>query len=126
MIRSVGEVSNLLNSYNTKDWVTNGEMKIPNVYPSNIQERVGINGDNNNIELESKKTFGNFLADSLTKVNNLQKEANVAIEKLVSGGSENLHETMLLVEQAEIAFKTLNQLRQKVLDAYKEVMKMQI
>ncbi|MBF0362650.1 MAG: flagellar hook-basal body complex protein FliE [Oligoflexia bacterium] len=126
MIRNVGDVSNILNSYKTQDWVKDGDVKIPNIYPNNLQDRVKVNSENNTLELDSKKSFGNFLAESLAKVNNIQKEANVAIEKLVSGESENLHETMLLVEQAEIAFKTLNQVRQKVLDAYKEVMKMQI
>ena len=48
------------------------------------------------------------------------------MEKLASGKSQNLHETLLTVEKAEIAFKTMNQVRSKVIDAYKEIMKMQI
>jgi flagellar hook-basal body complex protein FliE len=72
------------------------------------------------------KTFGDFLADSLGKVNSLQQDANVAMEKLASGESQNLHETLLAVEKAEIAFKTMNQVRTKVIDAYREIMKMQI
>ncbi|MBF0208260.1 MAG: flagellar hook-basal body complex protein FliE, partial [Oligoflexia bacterium] len=51
---------------------------------------------------------------------------NMAIEKLATGDSDNLHETMLMVEQAEIAFKTMNQIRQKVIDAYKEIIRIQI
>jgi flagellar hook-basal body complex protein FliE len=77
-------------------------------------------------ELEGGKTFGEFLADSVGKVNSLQQEANVAMEKLASGESQNLHETLLAVEKAEIAFKTMNQVRTKVIDAYREIMKMQI
>jgi flagellar hook-basal body complex protein FliE len=72
------------------------------------------------------KTFGEFLQDSLTKVNSIQQEANVAMEKLASGESQNLHETLLAVEKAEISFKMMNQIRSKVLDAYREIMKMQI
>jgi len=75
---------------------------------------------------ETGKTFGEFLQDSLTKVNSLQQEANVAMEKLASGESQNLHETLLSVEKAEISFKMMNQIRSKVLDAYREIMKMQI
>lgn len=75
---------------------------------------------------EGGKTFGEFLQDSIGKVNNLQQEANVAMEKLASGESQNLHETLLAVEKAEIAFKMMNQVRTKVLDAYREIMKMQI
>ncbi len=72
------------------------------------------------------KTFGDFLQDSLGKVNSLQQEANVAMEKLASGESQNLHETLLAVEKADIAFRTMNQVRTKVIDAYREIMKMQI
>jgi len=74
----------------------------------------------------SGKTFGEFLQDSLGKVNSLQQEANVSMEKLASGESQNLHETLLAVEKADIAFRTMNQVRTKVLDAYREIMKMQI
>lgn len=75
---------------------------------------------------EGGKTFGEFLQDSIGQVNSLQQEANVAMEKLASGESQNLHETLLAVEKAEIAFKMMNQVRTKVLDAYREIMKMQI
>jgi flagellar hook-basal body complex protein FliE len=75
---------------------------------------------------ETGKTFGEFLQDSLGKVNNLQQDANVAMEKLASGESQNLHETLLAVEKADIAFRTMNQVRTKVIDAYREIMKMQI
>lgn len=75
---------------------------------------------------EGAKTFGEFLQDSIGKVNALQNDANVAMEKLASGESQNLHETLLAVEKAEIAFKTMNQIRTKVIDAYREIMKMQI
>jgi flagellar hook-basal body complex protein FliE len=72
------------------------------------------------------KSFGDFLKDSIGKVNTLQQDANVAMEKLASGESQNLHETLLAVEKADIAFRTMNQVRTKVIDAYREIMKMQI
>lgn len=72
------------------------------------------------------KSFGQFLADSISQVNDMQHQANVAMEKLASGESKNLHETMLAVEKADIAFRTMNQVRSKVLDAYREIMKMQV
>jgi|SRR5665648_461063 len=84
-------------------------------------ETPGVGGGN-----EDAKTFGDFLKDSITKVNSIQQDANVAMEKLASGESQNLHETLLAVEKADIAFRTMNQVRTKVLDAYREIMKMQI
>lgn len=72
------------------------------------------------------KSFGEMLSESISRVNSIQNEANVAMEKLASGESQNLHETLLAVEKADIAFRTMNQVRTKVLDAYREIMKMQI
>ena len=72
------------------------------------------------------KSFIDFLSDSVNRVNNLQKDAHLAIEQLTSGKTKNIHETMLAVEQAEIAFKVMNQVRSKVIDAYREVMRMQV
>ncbi len=73
-----------------------------------------------------QKTFGQFLAESVGEVNALQNDANVAIQKLASGESKSIHETLLAVEKADIAFRGMNQIRQKVLDAYKEIMRMQV
>jgi flagellar hook-basal body complex protein FliE len=86
----------------------------------NLEGAPGLEG------AEGAKSFGDFLQDSIGKVNSLQNEANVAMEKLASGESQNLHETLLAVEKADIAFRTLNQVRTKVIDAYREIMKMQI
>ncbi|RLA64132.1 MAG: flagellar hook-basal body complex protein FliE [Epsilonproteobacteria bacterium] len=72
------------------------------------------------------KSFGEVLGHYIGEVNDLQGQANKAIEKLVTGKSKNIHETMLAVEKAEIAFKTMNQIRLKVIDAYREIMKMQV
>lgn len=84
----------------------------------------GIEGGPNGTD--GAKSFGDFLQDSIGKVNSLQNDANVAMEKLASGESQNLHETLLTVEKADIAFRTMNQVRTKVIDAYREIMKMQI
>jgi flagellar hook-basal body complex protein FliE len=85
-----------------------------------------IEGAPNIGETGEAKSFGDFLQDSIGKVNALQTEANLAMEKLASGESQNLHETLLAVEKADIAFRTMNQVRSKVIDAYREIMKMQI
>ena len=74
----------------------------------------------------SGKSFGEFLADSIGKVNDLQVQSDKAMQRIASGDSQNIHETLLAVERADIAFKQMNQIRMKVIDAYKEIMKMQV
>jgi flagellar hook-basal body complex protein FliE len=86
----------------------------------------GLGGIEGGAGAEGTKSFGDFLQDSIGKVNAIQNDANIAMERLASGESQNLHETLLAVEKADIAFRTMNQVRTKVIDAYKEIMKMQI
>ncbi|MBI5426919.1 MAG: flagellar hook-basal body complex protein FliE [Nitrospinae bacterium] len=72
------------------------------------------------------KTFADTLSESLAKVNSLQKEADKAIEDLVSGNSQNIHETMIAVNKADLAFRMTMQVRNKIVEAYQEVMRLQI
>ncbi|MCT4642067.1 MAG: flagellar hook-basal body complex protein FliE [Bacteriovoracaceae bacterium] len=117
-IKTFSQMQNTLKSYDMNNWSKSVEIgKELNFKDSTFSEAS---------EAKGSGTFGDFLANSIAKVNNLQHEANTAMEKLASGKSKNLHETLLTVEKAEIAFKTMNQVRTKVIDAYKEIMKMQI
>jgi flagellar hook-basal body complex protein FliE len=119
MIKNYGQMKNTLQNYNMKNWSKSVEVgNRINISNQPFTPEVGQAG--------GQKTFGDFLVDSVAKVNNLQQDANTAMETLASGKSNNLHETLLAVEKADIAFKTMNQVRSKVLDAYREIMKMQI
>ena len=117
-IKDIGSFQQTLGNADAKGW----SRKVDNDGINFDIKAPGLEGGPS----ESGKTFGEFLQDSLGKVNSLQQDANVAMEKLASGESQNLHETLLAVEKAEIAFKMMNQVRTKVLDAYREIMKMQI
>lgn len=75
---------------------------------------------------EDGKNFAETLAESINKVNNIQKDADKAIEDLVSGKSDNIHETMIAVNKADIAFRMTMQVKNKIVEAYQEVMRMQV
>ena len=72
------------------------------------------------------KSFAKVLESSINEVNRLQGEANHAIEQLAVGGTKNIHETMIAMEKAEISFKLMLEVRNKILDAYREVMRMNV
>ncbi len=117
-IKDIGNFQQMLGNADAKGW----SRKVDNDMSSGFDIKApGLEG-----APDAGKTFGEFLQDSIGQVNSLQKEANVAMEKLASGESQNLHETLLAVEKAEISFKMMNQVRTKVIDAYREIMKMQI
>ncbi len=71
-------------------------------------------------------TFSDVLRQSVEKVNEYQHQADSAIKELVAGRSKNIHETMLAIERADTSLKLMMQVRNKMLDAYKEIMRMQV
>lgn len=71
------------------------------------------------------KTFADTLKDSIQSVENQQKAADRSINDLATGRSKALHETMIQVEQADVAFKMLLAVRTKLVNAYHEVIRMQ-
>ena len=72
------------------------------------------------------KTFGSILKDSISEVNRLQSDANKSIEKLQLNQSASLHETMIAMEKASISFQTMLTVRNKALEGYQEIMRMQV
>ena len=119
-IQTTGSLGNILNNYNAKEWTEGMRVEAQNELKFSDAPMPGITND------ESKISFGDLLSKSLAEVNGLQVQANTAIEKLVSGESKNIEETMIAVEKADIAFKAMNQIRKKVIDAYTEIMRMQV
>jgi flagellar hook-basal body complex protein FliE len=72
------------------------------------------------------KSFGQVLEDSLTQVNSLQQQADVAITDLASGGPTTLHDTMIALEKADLSFRLMMQVRNKIVEAYQEIVRMQV
>ena len=75
---------------------------------------------------EGGSTFSDVLRKSVEKVNDMQVQANTAVNELVAGRSKNVHETLLTIERADDSLKLMMQVRNKILDAYREIMRMQV
>ena len=70
---------------------------------------------------QSSAPFKNFLLDSIGQVNSMQQDADRAVEKLVTGGDVNPAEVLTAVQKADIAFRPMMQVRNKMVQAYEEV-----
>ena len=70
--------------------------------------------------------FGRILDESLGEVNKLQAQADQAVEALAKGEGISLHETMIALEQADLSFRLMMQVRNKIVDAYREILSMQV
>ncbi|MBI5095103.1 MAG: flagellar hook-basal body complex protein FliE [Candidatus Hydrogenedentes bacterium] len=72
------------------------------------------------------KPFKEVLAESIGEVQRLQTEADTNIKKLVSGQLTDPSEVMVAVEKADVAFQTMMTVRNHIVAAYEEVMRMQV
>ena len=70
--------------------------------------------------------FAETLQSAVGQVNENQVAADRAVEKLQTGESRNLHEVMISLEKADISMRLLVQVRNKVIEAYQEIMRMQV
>ncbi len=69
-------------------------------------------------------SFGQNVGKAINDVNRQMNEAGKAVEALTNGASKDIHGTMIAMEKASISFQLINQIRNKVIDAYKEVQRM--
>jgi flagellar hook-basal body complex protein FliE len=78
---------------------------------------------------EAEKGSGSFasvLKQSLTEVNKMQQKADAAVTALATGDKVSLHETMIAMEQADVSFRMMMQVRNKIVEAYQEILRMQV
>ena len=66
-------------------------------------------------------SFQDFLLESIREVNSMQQDADRAVEKLVTGGDVNPAEVLTAVQKADLAFRLMIQVRNKMVQAYEEV-----
>jgi len=66
-------------------------------------------------------SFRQFLLDSIHEVNAVQQEAEGAVEQLVTGGDVSMVEVLSAVQKADVAFRLMIQVRNKLVQAYQEI-----
>ena len=71
-------------------------------------------------------SFTDMLKVGLGEVNSLQMEADSLATSFAAGETDNIHEVLIAGEKADIAFQFASAIRSKILDAYQEIMRMQI
>ncbi len=72
------------------------------------------------------KTFQNVLSKAVDEINESQTRADTQIEQLAAGKVENVHQAMIALEEASIVLQFTSQVRNKVVEAYQEIMRMQV
>ena len=70
--------------------------------------------------------FMNTLQQAISKANDIQLGANQATEALMTGQTQNIHQTMAALQEADVSFQLMMQIRNKLVSAYEEIQRMQI
>ncbi len=73
----------------------------------------------------SPTSFSDTLHDSLNAVNDLQTKKNQMITSFAAGETQNVHELMISMQKASLAVNLTSAVRNKVLEAYRELSKLQ-
>ncbi|MFP4260488.1 MAG: flagellar hook-basal body complex protein FliE [Opitutales bacterium] len=84
---------------------------------------IGLNSLKSSVS-EPSKTFG--VGDFVEKVNLKTQEAAAIRSDALSGGSSTLHQAMIASQEASVSFSLLVEMRNKLLESYQELMRMQI
>ncbi|HBM81513.1 MAG: flagellar hook-basal body complex protein FliE [Clostridiales bacterium] len=85
----------------------------------NIQQD---NKSKNNVSVP----FGDYLKDALDSANDLQINADNETQKLITGQSTDIHQALIAAEEARIQMELVVQVRNKLMDSYQEISRMQI
>jgi flagellar hook-basal body complex protein FliE len=71
-------------------------------------------------------SFGGLLGEMVRDVNSKQVAASQAMQDMQSGQNVSLHQAMITMEEANVSFQLMVEVRNRMLDAYQELMRMQV
>ncbi|MEQ1795703.1 MAG: flagellar hook-basal body complex protein FliE [Nitrospira sp.] len=70
--------------------------------------------------------FLDTLKNAIGKANDVQMQASQAVDALVTGQTQDVHGTMVALQQADVSFQLMMQIRNKLVTAYEEIQRMQV
>lgn len=102
--------------------IKNLDILLPKSFDTSI-DKLQNDLNKNNVEGQS---FSDILKTALSGVNNAQHEAKAAVEMALNGESADIHDTMIALQKADTSLKMMLEVRNKLLEAYQEVIKTQL
>ncbi len=85
-----------------------------------------IDGPQDQTKTQAGAPFSEYVKDSLTQVNHNMQAADKAVTDLTSGTNQDIHNTMIAMQKAEVSFELVMQIRNKLIAAYDEIRRMAI
>jgi flagellar hook-basal body complex protein FliE len=88
--------------------------------------KLNLEDQDNSGSKKVEKPFADFLKDKLEEVNSLQKNSEAMTASFAAGETDNIHDVMIAAEKAKIAVNLTTAVQNKVIDAYNEIMRLQV
>lgn len=98
---------------------------IKNITGTGINKVIDITAGDEKSSSEGS-SFAEFLSGAINNVNTLQKDADAQKEAFAAGKTDNIQDVMISMQKADVAFQMTLQVRNKVLEAYQEIMRMPV
>lgn len=101
----------------------------PQITAPGVQELPSLGGVRSvqpGAEAASGRAFSDFLTDMVREVNAKQAGAGEAVQGVLAGENVPLHQAMIAVEEASVSFQLMVEVRNKLVESYQELMRMQI
>ncbi|GAF26481.1 flagellar hook-basal body protein [Moorella thermoacetica Y72] len=93
--------------------------------PAPLQETRPVSSQTGGTDAVAQ-SFGNLLQQKLDELNNLQQQADALTQEYFAGKVEDVHQVMLALEEANLSLQLAMQVRNKAVEAYQEISRMQI
>lgn len=99
-------------------------MDIQSIGTSSILNNVNIQKP---VEGNSKETsFSKVISDAINKVNDAQVTADQKVEDFINGEDVSMHDVMLSMQESQLSMQLLIEVRNKVVEAYQEINRVQL
>jgi flagellar hook-basal body complex protein FliE len=102
-------------------------MNISGLNPSSLISQISPETGSSGVSGTSSSTsFGSVVKDAVQSLDKSQKGAEQEMARAVTGESPDLHRTIIALQSADLGFQFALQVRNKVIGAYEEIMRMQV
>lgn len=100
-------------------------LAINSVSIANLQP-INLNNNSKQLSKKSQVSFNEILKAAVNNVNDVQVQSDIATEKLIKGEKIELHDVMITAQKASISLQLAMEVRNKAVEAYQEMMRMQV
>lgn len=99
-------------------------MNIQSIGSSSLLNNIGMQSLEKNID--EKKSFSDVISNAINNVNEKQINADNSIESLIKGDDITMHKVMLSMQESQLSMQLLIEVRNKMVEAYQEINKIQL